>query len=144
MLHQHHPQRKRVIALAQAWNREHTRPKKPPTSHAARLIAQVACWYGVSPKAITGPSKDTRLVKARFDAIAAVFINCRFCGRRLRLTEIGRHFGGRHHATIWYALIMRGLKVSRSGRTKKLALRTSRAAPAVPADRVLTTRRSVP
>jgi chromosomal replication initiation ATPase DnaA len=120
MLQQHKPQRARVIALAQEWNKERPRPIKAlPTTHAARLIAMVACWYGVTPKAITGPSKDTRLVKAPFDAIAAVFINCRLTGRRLRLNEIGRHFGGRHHATIWYALIMRDLKVSRSGRTKR-------------------------
>lgn len=117
-----HPARDRVIALARAWrNKERPLPpKKPPASHAASLIEQVAFWYGIKASDITGPSKTDRVVEARFDAIAAVFINCRKSGRRLRLKEIGRHFGGRHHATIWYALVMRGLKVSRSGRTKRL------------------------
>lgn len=77
---------------------------------ARDLIERVATWHLLTVKQITGKSKRDRIIEARYDAIAAVYLNCGLCGRPLTLSEIGRLFGGRNHATIWAALRKRGLK----------------------------------
>lgn len=77
------------------------------------LLEQVAFWHEVTVADLRGPER--RFHAARFDAIAAVYVNCRIDGRRLSLHEIGRHFGFRDHTTILNALRRRGLTPQRRG-----------------------------
>ena len=85
-----------------------------PRSSARAVIAQVAAWHGVGVSDILGQSRLRPIVKARFDAIAAVYGNCRHVdGRRLSLPEVGRHFGGRDHTTVKSALNKLGIPTSR-------------------------------
>ena len=81
----------------------------PAPTHPIDLIQQVACWHGLPVSAVTGPRRTYRVIAARFDAIAAIYINCRISGRKLRLRELGRHFGGKNHQTIIQALKRRDL-----------------------------------
>jgi chromosomal replication initiation ATPase DnaA len=76
---------------------------------AITIIEMVAAWHGFQVHDILSTNKPTALVEARFDAIAAVRLNCRIMGRQMSLPEIGRVFGGRDHTTILHALRMRGL-----------------------------------
>jgi hypothetical protein len=120
------PRRDRVIALAQRWNREHPREMKPrrrkpivihkrvnipilPYTSPITIIQQVAFWHGVSVNEVMSDSRLIPIVEARFDAIAAVRINCRIAGRRPGLMDLARQFK-RDHTTIISALRQRGLR----------------------------------
>ena len=81
----------------------------PAPTRPIDLIQQVACWHGLPVSAVTGPRRTYRVIAARFDAIAAIYVNCRIAGRKLRLKELGRHFGGKNHQTIIQALKKRDL-----------------------------------
>ncbi|TGR16225.1 hypothetical protein EN845_34080, partial [Mesorhizobium sp. M8A.F.Ca.ET.202.01.1.1] len=64
---------------------------------ARDLIERVAAWHFLTVAQLVGPRGPARIAKARFDAIAAVYVNCRLGGRAMTLSEIGRLFGGRNH-----------------------------------------------
>lgn len=102
------PGRDRIIALARAWRPKPDRAVPKKQSATDSIIEQVAFWHCVSAENIFGRSRSWKVVAARFDAIAAVYINCRIAGRRYRLTELGRLFD-RDHATIIQALRQRNL-----------------------------------
>ena len=76
---------------------------------AADLIEQVAFWHGLPVHIVTGQERSDVAIEARFDAMAAVAINCRMAGRKLSLHDIG-HIFGRTHATVLNALRRRGLR----------------------------------
>ena len=80
-----------------------------PWSSPSKIVDQVAFWTGVPAAEILGTSRIARFIEARFDAIAAVWINCRIDNRQLSLPEVGRYFS-RDHASILNALRQRGLK----------------------------------
>lgn len=82
----------------------------PRRTMARDLIERVAVWHFLTVRQLAGPSKRDRIIEARYDAIAAVYLNCRLGGRAMTLAEIGRLFGGRDHSTIWAALRKRGLR----------------------------------
>ncbi|TPL40637.1 helix-turn-helix domain-containing protein [Mesorhizobium sp. B2-4-6] len=77
---------------------------------ARDLIERVAAWHFLTVTHLAGSSKRDRVIEARYDAISAVYLNCRIGGRTMTLAEIGRLFGGRDHSTIWAALKKRGLR----------------------------------
>lgn len=88
-----------------------TRLGAPAASSSMRvtdIIALVAAKHGVMPGDIRGPSRNRRIVAARWDAIAQV--------RRMRpdlsLPVIGRMFGGRDHTTISHALRQMGMQTA--------------------------------
>ena len=66
-----------------------------PTS-AACIIEQVAFWAGVTIEDIMGKSRDRRIKDIRWDAMIAVYDNCRLNGERYGLVQIGRVFGVDH------------------------------------------------
>ena len=78
-------------------------------SDPLNIVSMVAAWHGVTVAEIIGPTKPRHIVPARFDAIAAVKLNCRIVGREYSSTELGKVFGGRDHSSILYALRQRGL-----------------------------------
>jgi chromosomal replication initiation ATPase DnaA len=79
------------------------------TTPAITIVEMVAAWHDFPVHEILSTNKPAPLVEARFDAIAAVWLNCSIAGRKMSLKEIGRVFGGRDHTTILHALRMRGL-----------------------------------
>jgi chromosomal replication initiation ATPase DnaA len=97
-------EKRRVIAIKQSRVNIPIVPFTAPNI----LIEQVSFWSGIPVWEILGPSRAYPIVEARFDAIAAIAVNCRLAGRKMRQTDIGRHFG-RDHATIIQALRQRGL-----------------------------------
>lgn len=124
--------RERLIDLSRRWQQEQrakreradqmirhavrkhrrTRPHEPGNngSHPSRLIAMVAAWHDMTAGDILGGSRNKRNVAARYDAIAAVWLNCRIDGRRYSLPEVGRAFNGMDHTTVLYALRKVGVK----------------------------------
>lgn len=73
-------------------------------------IQIIADQHGVSIADILGPRKMRNLIAARFDAIVAVYENCRDTkGNRLSYPAIGRLFE-RDHTSIMSALKRRGHK----------------------------------
>lgn len=79
------------------------------TTPATTIIEMVAAWHGFEVHDILSQNKPQPLVEARFDAIAAVWLNCSIAGRKMSKPELGRIFGGRDHTTILWALRKRGL-----------------------------------
>lgn len=81
-------------------------------SSVRRIISKVVAWHdGVTIEDVLGKSRQYHIIPARFDAIAAAYLNCRIDGRRYSLPELGRAFGGRDHTTVLYALRQRGIIV---------------------------------
>lgn len=78
-------------------------------SSIKELIARVGAWHGRKYSEIVGPSRDSRLMVARFDAIAAVYANFTINGHRISLNELGRAFK-RDHTTVLSALRQRGFE----------------------------------
>lgn len=103
------PARDKVIQLARQW-RPKNKARAPvwKKEHAALLVEQVAFWHGITVREVMGRGRSWAVVAARFDAIAAVYVNCSIAGRKYRQTELGRLFD-RDHATIIQALKQRGL-----------------------------------
>jgi hypothetical protein len=87
-------------------------PAVKPYPTAAEMIRKVAWWHGVTVEEIKGPCRKVRLVEARFDTVAAIFVNCRRQGPP-SYSFIGRQMGDRDHTTIRNALRKRGLLVDR-------------------------------
>ena len=79
-------------------------PHTPPPA----IIEQVAFWHGMTPADVVADSRKVPVIEARFDAIAAVAVNCRIAGRPPTLDALGRFFK-RHHTSIYQALRQRGL-----------------------------------
>lgn len=80
------------------------------------IISMVAAWHGVSVEDIMAQGRSHPVIAARFDAIVAVYLNCRIDGRRLSLQEIGKRFANRDHSTIKAALARRGVRSVGKGR----------------------------
>lgn len=85
-----------------------------PTRRPARqIIDMVACWHDVPVRDILDDGRFKHIVEARYDAVAAVYLNClRFNGEkwvRLSLSRLGAIFG-KDHSTLHHALAKRGLK----------------------------------
>ncbi|MGB3898169.1 MAG: hypothetical protein WA973_06410 [Mesorhizobium sp.] len=78
-------------------------------SHASEIIAMVAAWHGVEEQEIYSRSRVVKVIAARHDAIAAVYLNCRINGKRYSQPKLGRVFGI-DPTSIYHALKMRGLK----------------------------------
>ena len=79
---------------------------------AKQLIQRVAAWHeGVTPQDILGKSRSHHIVAARFDAIVAVYLNCRIDGKRYTLPALGRCFG-RDHTSVLNALRHRGIETA--------------------------------
>ena len=106
------------------WNREHAQASAPakadhhprqgqhpdPAPHQpSDIIQRVAFWHDVTAQEILSDSRLIPIVEARFDAIAAVRINCRIAGRRPGLMDLARQFK-RDHTSIISALRQRGLR----------------------------------
>ena len=107
------PKRDKLIALSRRWQAERddslSQVRIVPSPRAEQIVEQVAWWHGLTTADLYGPSRLTSVIEARFDAIAAVAINCRRRDERLSVSAIGRIFG-RDHSTIISALRQRGLK----------------------------------
>ena len=95
-----------------------SRPAKPrylaveplPLSSPRDVIERVVAWHPkVTVEDVIDSSRMRRIIPARFDAIAAVYENCRIDGRRYSLPELGRAFG-RDHTSILAALRKRGYR----------------------------------
>lgn len=99
-----------MIAAASRKHRR-TRPFEPGNrgSPVTELIARVGAWHGITAEEIRGRSRTISVAAARFDAIAAVYLNCRIDGRQYSLPELGRTFE-RDHTSVLYALQRLGLK----------------------------------
>lgn len=83
-------------------------PEQAP-NHPQRIIGTVAAFHGLRKDEILSSSRQRSIMAARFDAIAAVWLNCRVDGRSYTLLELGRLFK-RDHTTILHALRQRGLR----------------------------------
>lgn len=74
------------------------------------MIEKVCAWHpGVTYADVVGPSRKRPVIAARFDAIAAIWINCKVGGERPSLPVLGRAVGGRDHTSILSALRKRGM-----------------------------------
>ena len=73
------------------------------------IIGMVAAWHGLRFDDIVGDSRVTRIVEARFDAIVAVYQNCRIGGELYSLNALGRIFR-RDHTSAHNALQQRGVR----------------------------------
>lgn len=81
---------------------------EPRKALARDVIGSVAAWHGFSLADILGHSRRRDICVARYDAIEAVWYNCRLGGNRLSLNVLGRLFN-RDHTTILHALQSRGI-----------------------------------
>lgn len=74
------------------------------------MIETVCAWHpGVSYADVIGSSRKRPIIAARFDAIAAIWINCKVGGERPSLPVIGKAVGGKDHTSVMSALRRRGL-----------------------------------
>lgn len=73
------------------------------------LISMVAAWHGLTYSDILGKSRAHVVIAARFDAVAAVYGQCRMDGRKYSLGELGRLFK-RDHTTALWALKRMGMR----------------------------------
>ena len=74
-------------------------------SPSARVLRLVGDYFGLKPEVITGKSRKSIHVSARFVAIQILFGMTYSDGRpRYTLTMIGKLFGGRDHSTIHHAV----------------------------------------
>ena len=146
------PRRAKLIEQARAWQEKaHARQRRFDADQRAadetrnRLIAEspvripiieiptpldimqrVANWHGITLDELRGESREWPLIAARFDAIAAVYLNCRVGGKPPSLPYMARFFGQRHHTTILAALKKRKI-------TRRPASAASASAAALPA-----------
>ena len=102
-----------IAASVQAMvDRDYGRPQgvpdiPGPTSTATtvrRILATVARMHGMTVEDLKGPRRTARVVRARQDAMAAVWLNC----SKLSLPAIGRIMR-RDHTTVLHALRQRGI-----------------------------------
>jgi len=63
-----------------------------------KIKREVGKKYGVMPKEMDGPSREKRIVRARYEAIGRIRAET-----DCSLPEIGYYFGRREHTTILYA-----------------------------------------
>lgn len=63
-----------------------------------KIKREVGKKYGVSSKEIDGPSREKRIARARFEAMARVRTET-----ECSYPEIGFYFGRRDHSTVIYA-----------------------------------------
>lgn len=80
-------------------------PPEPFVPPLKALISQIAEQHGLTYADIIGPSRSRKVIKARFDAIAAVAT----ARPTMSLNHLGNVFH-RDHTTILSALRKRGLK----------------------------------
>jgi signal recognition particle subunit SEC65 len=80
----------------------------------AKIIAEVAAKYGLTPADIISPSRNSGFVRARFAAIRAVYE----AHPTKSLPWIAMHFK-RDHSTILHALVKMGLRTRRPGSKKQ-------------------------
>ncbi len=74
--------------------------------HRAKMIRKdVAQAHGVTLGEMDGPRRERRIVNARHEAMARVYVEC----PELSLPEIGRMFGGRDHTTALWAVKRMGV-----------------------------------
>lgn len=87
------------------------------------LIDRVGAWHGVSVDEILSDDQRHHIIEARYDAIAAVWMNCRLAGSTPTTVSMGRLFD-RNHSSINAALRKRGCVVpARTKFPKKQRLR---------------------
>jgi chromosomal replication initiation ATPase DnaA len=79
----------------------------PPLPMA--IIEQVAFWHDVPVSDLMSACRTDKVVEARYDAIAALALNCKIAGRAMSLTDIA-HCLNRHHTSVLIALQIRGLR----------------------------------
>jgi chromosomal replication initiation ATPase DnaA len=110
--------REQAAAHIARWKRR--RPVKPVVikvaeAHTAHgdIIARVAVWHSRSVADIMGKSRSDPIVACRHDAIVAVYLNCRFEGKRASLTKLGRIFGIDHTSCLF---ALRKMGIERAGR----------------------------
>ena len=80
-----------------------------PTTLPLAIIEQVAFWHDVSMHDMMSACRTDKVVEARYDAIAALALNCKIAGRAMSLTDIA-HCLNRHHTSVLIALQIRGLR----------------------------------
>lgn len=85
-------------------------PRYSIPAHARLLIGQIAVWHDLTPDDILGPSRKRHVIVARFDAIAAIYLNCRKSSGRYTLPDTGRAIGNRDHTTVLHALTKLGIQ----------------------------------
>lgn len=69
-----------------------------------RTIKTVADWFGLLPSDLTGRSRISYIISARFVAMRLLFDVQQYGTRRFSYPMIGRFFGGRDHSTVLHAL----------------------------------------
>lgn len=102
-------ERRRARAAEVARQQRLARDLESDNPPARAVIADVARRRGFTAADIVGPSRNRKVIEARFDAIADVYRRCRIDGRELSLSELGRLFR-RDHTTMIHALRKRGVK----------------------------------
>lgn len=112
-------ERAREQAAAHIARWKNKRPVKPVVIDIAEvntahgdIIARVAAWHGMTTADIMCKSRADRLVAARHDAIVAVYLNCRFEGKRASLLKLGRIFGLDHTSCLF---ALRKMGIERTG-----------------------------
>lgn len=76
-----------------------------PRTEAQQIIADVAHRHGVTYAEVLSTCRDKKLVQARYDAMAAVYL----AKPQLSLMQMGKLFR-RDPKTVWHGLMRRGLK----------------------------------
>lgn len=111
--------RERAAAEVAKWRRR--RPVKPivieiAEAHTAHgdIIARVAFWHALTVADIMGKSRSDPIVACRHDAIVAVYLNCRFEGKRPSLVKLGRIFGIDHTSCLF---ALRKMGIERAGKS---------------------------
>lgn len=80
-----------------------------PVPDYENIVSMVACWHGFTAQDIYRSSRAVKLVTARHDAMAAVWLNCKLEGEQPTLLSMGRAFK-RDHTTVLSALRKHGLQ----------------------------------
>lgn len=81
------------------------RPIVIPRTEAQQMIADIAHQHGLIYGDILSDSRSNRIVRARYDAMAAVYA----AKPHLSLAQMGKLFR-RDPKTVWHGLMRRGLK----------------------------------
>jgi hypothetical protein len=92
--------------------------------HYIDLIERVAAWHGYTLDDIFSLSKTDRVVAARCDAMAAVWLNCRLEGKSPTLLSMSRAFK-RDHTTVLFSLRKSGVYSPQSRGQPRKGLRTA-------------------
>jgi hypothetical protein len=97
--------------------------KEPPVpvrefglpKHVCRLMGAVAAWHGLTIADLRGRSRVSKVTKARGDAMAAIYLNCRWRGRRYPMRMLSGFFNRSmtDNTTVYHYLGKRGIVRSR-------------------------------